>query len=223
MKLDACKKLAAKQAMNHIADHMLVGLGTGSTVYFFIEELIEKAQQGLNVRVVASSEKSTKQAKDGGLLFADMQSIEHIDITVDGADALDDSKRMIKGGGGALLREKILAAASKHVVIIIDETKIVSSFSQQKLPIEILPYGVSITLNHIRTLGFNGILRVKENGSCFITDNGNYIFDINYSSNFPEKDHALLKNIPGVVETGLFFNLAHKVYIGYQDGHIETR
>lgn len=223
MKLDTCKQLAAHQAMAHVSNHMLIGLGTGSTVYFFIQELIQKVQKGLDVRVVASSERSTQQAKAGGLLFADIQKIESIDLTVDGADAIDNAKMMIKGGGGALFREKILAAASKKVVIIVDETKVVKNFVDQKLPVEILPFGAALTLAHIRQLGFQGSIRLSASGSPFLTDNGNYIFDVILSHHNPEKDHSLLKNIPGVCETGFFFNLAHEVYIGYQDGHVETR
>lgn len=223
MKLETCKKLAAHEAIKHVKNHMLIGLGTGSTVYYFIEQLIEKVKNGLDVRVVSSSEKSTKLAKEGGLIFANINEIESIDLTVDGADALDGQKRMIKGGGGALLREKILAAASKKVVIIIDETKLVDNFANQKLPIEILPFGTPLTVAHIKQLGFHGQLRLNESGSYFITDNGNHIFDITYKYNSVEKANALLKTIPGVVETGFFFNLAHTVYIGYQDGHVEIR
>lgn len=225
MNLESCKKSAALEAIKHVKDHMLVGLGTGSTVYYFIEALIKKVQAGLKIHVVSSSEKSTELALKGGLHFANIQAIDHIDLTVDGADAIDAQKRMIKGGGGALLREKILAAASKHVVIIVDETKVVKDFSHQKLPVEILPFGVMATLAHIHRAGFQGSVRKLPTSTPFVTDNGNFIFDIMYTekAHGPEKDNTLLKQIPGVVETGLFFNLAHNVYIGHQDGHVTLR
>lgn len=225
MQLDLCKKIAAQKALTEVGNHTVVGLGTGSTVFYFIQGLIEKVHQGLDIRVIASSEHSAKLAKDGGLAFADIQLLSSIDLTVDGADEIDVQKRMIKGGGGALVREKILAQASKKVVIIVDETKVVIQLGAHKLPIEILPFAHHLTIAHLNRFGFNGQLRKKQDGSFFLSDNGNYIFDIVYPNkiNSPEKDHLLLKTIPGVVETGLFFNLAHKVYIGYQDGHVETR
>ncbi len=225
MQLDACKHAAAQKALTEVSNHTVVGLGTGSTVVFFIQGLIEKVHQGLDIRVIASSEHSAKLAKDGGLIFADTQLLSTIDLTVDGADEIDFKKRMIKGGGGALVREKILAQASKKVVIIVDETKVVTQLGAYKLPIEILPFAHHLTLTHLEHLGFKGLLRKKQDDSFFLTDNGNYIFDIFYQNKIdsPEEDHLLLKTIPGVVETGLFFNLAHKVYIGYRDGHVETR
>lgn len=225
MSLELSKKIAAEHATTYVKDNMLIGIGTGSTVFYFIEHLIKQCKQGLKIKAVSSSERSTKQAKAGGIEFADINQITSIDLTIDGADEIDVKKRMIKGGGGALLREKILAFSSKEMIVIVDETKVVEGLGKQKLPVEILPFGVAAIINKIESLGFNGKIRRTENGIPYKTDNGNYIYDIFYKTlvKNPEEDHLKLINIPGVIETGFFFNLAKKVIIGYEDGHIEER
>jgi ribose 5-phosphate isomerase A len=225
MSLETSKQLAAKQAVTYVKDHMLVGIGTGSTVFYFIEYLIERCKQGLNIKAVSSSERSTRQAKAGGIHFADINQITSIDLTIDGADEIDDHYRMIKGGGGALLREKILASSSKQMIVIVDETKVVNYLGKQKLPVEILPFGLQATIYKIERFGFKGKLRQEKEGSLYKTDNANFIYDIFYESpvTHPEEDHLKLISIPGVIETGFFFNLAKKVIIGFKDGHIEER
>lgn len=225
MSLENSKKLAAEQAATYVKDHMLIGIGTGSTVFYFIEHLIKRCKAGLKIKAVSSSDRSTKQAKEGGIDFADINAITSIDLTVDGADEIDSKKRMIKGGGGALLREKILASSSKDMIVIVDETKVVKQLGKQKLPVEILPFGVQSTISKMNHLGFMGKLRQKEDGSLYKTDNGNFIYDIFYPTLItnPEEDHLSLIAIPGVIETGFFFNLAKKLIIGYTDGHIEER
>lgn len=223
--LEKGKAAAAKKALEYVKDSMLIGIGTGSTVFYFIDYLIERCKQGLKIQAVSSSERSTKQAKAGGIPFADINTITSIDLTIDGADEIDDKNRMIKGGGGALLREKILAFSSKSMVVIVDETKVVHQLGSRKLPVEILPFGLHLTIKHIELLGFKGHLRLSDNGHLYKTDNGNFIYDITYEKQIvhPENDHLKLINIPGVVETGFFFNLAKKIVIGYEDGHIVER
>ena len=225
MSLENCKKIAGRKAADLVENGMVVGIGTGSTVFFFIERLIERCKEGLKIHAVSSSERSTKQAKLGGVPFADINQITKIDLTVDGADEIDEKKRMIKGGGGALLREKILAYNSKEMVVIVDETKISKQLGRHKLPVEIIPFGTSATINQIESFGFKGTTRLFENGKTYITDNNNQIFDIEFETPIqnPEKTHLDLINIPGVVETGFFFNLASKVIIAYKDGHLEER
>lgn len=225
MTLEIGKKIAAEHAASYVKDDMLIGIGTGSTVFYFIEHLIKRCQEGLKIKAVSSSERSTKQAKAGGINFADINQITSIDLTIDGADEIDSKKRMIKGGGGALLREKILASSSKQMIVIVDETKVVKQLGRQKLPIEIIPFGIQSTITKIEKLRFKGRLRQTEDGSFYKTDNGNFIYDIFYKTliEHPEEDHLKLIDLPGVVETGFFFNLAKKVIIGYEDGHIEER
>lgn len=219
------KKAAAVKACEFVKDKMLIGLGTGSTVFYFIDELIKKTREGLKVLAVSSSNKSTSQAKEGGITFGNVNGIEQIDLTIDGADQIDSQGRMIKGGGGALLREKILASCSKEVIIIVDQSKVAKHLGFIKLPVEILPFGVSATVFNIEKLNFRGNLRKREDGTLFETDNGNYIYDIDYKKTIesPEQDHLKLKIIPGVIETGFFFNLVKKLIIGYENGEVEIK
>jgi ribose 5-phosphate isomerase A len=217
------KKTAGYKAASFVQDHTTIGLGTGSTVYYFIEKLIERKQQEkLNIQVVATSLRSLEQAEKGGLHIADINQITSIDLTVDGADEIDAQKRMIKGGGGALLREKIIASTSKELVIIIDETKKVPLLGHKKLPVEVVPFACKATLHKIQKTGLRAEFRMEDlhPQKLYQTDNGNYIIDI-YFNRFldnPEKYHMMLKEIPGVIETGFFFHLAGRVIISYFDG-----
>ncbi len=221
----AAKEAASKEAVKFIKDGMIVGLGTGSTAAFFIQELIEKVQQGLKIRAVSSSKRSADQAKEGGIDVVDIDDIESIDITVDGADQIDSQNRMIKGGGGAHLREKIVAASSHEMIVIVDETKVVDHLGSFPLPLEAAKFGHKATLKKIENLGFNAALRKKDTGGLYITDNENYIIDIHFNKPIdnPEKQDVILRNIPGVLETGFFFNLASRVIIGNNQGKISIR
>ncbi len=222
MTLEVAKEAAGHRAVRFIEDDMIVGLGTGSTACYFIDALIEKCQQGLKIEAVASSEASASKARDGRIRVLDINAITQVDITVDGADEIDQQKRMIKGGGGAHTREKILAAASKEMIVVVDETKLVNSIGQTKLPVEILHYGSPITRNRIERQGYKGQWRLAKDGSIFLTDNGNPIFDIyfDFPPPFPEEDHERLLNTLGVIDTGFFFNLAGRVIIGHTDGRV---
>lgn len=223
MDRDEMKKIAGETAAEWIENGMLVGLGTGSTVFHFINRLIQRVAEGLQIQAVSSSKLSREQAKAGGILLADVNAITSIDITVDGADEIDPQKRMIKGGGGALLREKILANTSREMVVIVDESKIVEKLGKHPLPVEILPFGQEATIDKIKKLGFHGQLRCHDNDGPFETDNGNLIYDIHFESlrEDPERDHEKLILIPGVLETGFFFNLAGRVLVGKTDGTVD--
>ena len=218
------KKSAAKAALNFIEDGMIVGLGTGSTATIFIDCLIEKCQKtGMNVRCVASSEKSLTQARLGNMIIEDPNLIEAIDITVDGADEVNKKKQLIKGGGGALLREKIVADMSHEMIVIADFTKVVEVLGNFPLPIEIVPFAYQATLRKIRFLGFEGHMRLTKEGNLYLTDNGNYIVDLKPNKyEMPEIDQASLKNITGVIETGFFLNQASRVIVGYPNGTVKT-
>ncbi len=224
MDKETLKKKAGYIAASFIQNGMTVGLGTGSTAKYFIEKIIERVKtEDLKTYVVASSNKSLEQAKNGGLCTVDINTIDSIDITVDGADEIDSKKRMIKGGGGALLREKIVASMSKEMIVIVDETKVVPFLGYHKLPIEVTPFANYVTLRRIQKLGVLADFRKKDNtDEYFITDNGNYIIDIKFASPLenPEKQDALIREIPGVVETGFFFHLAGRVIIAFADGQV---
>lgn len=222
--LKKAKKAAARAAANLIQDGMLVGLGTGSTAEYFIEKLIERCKQHeLKITVFPSSEKSAKLALAGGISLCDENHVTTLDLTVDGADEVDPQKRLIKGGGGALLREKIVATMSKEMIVIVDQNKIVNELGSFPLPVEIVPFAHQATIHHVRNHGYDCTHRKNKEGKLFITDNGNYIIDITFPKlcHHPEKDNAILKSIPGVVETGFFFNIAGRVIIGHTDGTVK--
>jgi ribose 5-phosphate isomerase A len=224
MDQECLKKKAGYLAASFVEDGMTIGLGTGSTAKYFIEKIIARVKdEKLNVRVVASSLQSLEQAQKGGLAVVDINTLTSIDLTVDGADEIDGKKRMIKGGGGALLREKIVASMSKEMVVIVDETKVTPLLGHHKLPVEVTPFACNVTLHKIEKLGFSAKFRKNNlNNDLYITDNQNYIIDIEFSETIkdPEKIHADIKNIPGVVETGFFFSLAGRVIIAFSDGQV---
>lgn len=225
MSTDAIKKAVGYKAAEFVQQGMLVGLGTGSTAYYFIERLSQRIQEGLKIHAVASSERSFQQAKENGVPMLDIDEISSLDLTVDGADEIDPQKRMIKGGGGALVREKIAAAMSREMIVIVDETKLVPSLGKCKLPVEVIPFAKNATFRHIAKAGYLGEFRKKPDGSLYLTDNGNLIIDIHFEKlrDAPEKDHETLIHIPGVVDTGFFFNLAGRVLVGFNDGQVVVK
>lgn len=219
----AIKKAVAYRAAELIEQGMLVGLGTGSTAFFFIERLGERCQnEGLKIRAIASSDHSMTLAMQNGIPLIDMNRALTLDITVDGADEVDPQKRLIKGGGGAHVREKIVAAMSHELMIIVDESKHVTALGKCKLPVEILPFAHLTTLRHIQKLGYQGQLRMTSANELFITDNQHLIVDIHFKHllDEPEKVHEALLHIPGVVDTGFFFNLTGRVITGFADGQV---
>lgn len=225
MSQDTIKKAIGKVAADLIPNNTIVGLGTGTTATFFIQSLIQRCHEGLHIQAVASSEASLQLARKGGIPLLDINQITHIDITVDGADEIDPQKQMIKGGGGAHVREKILANMSREMVVIVDETKLVSQLGKAKLPVEIIPFAYKATQHNLEKLGYRGKWRLAKDGSPFITENDNFIFDIHFETlrTDPQKDHNSLIQIPGVVDTGFFFHLAGRVIVGFFDGQIVVR
>lgn len=220
MNLNLCKKAAAEKALSFIQNGMTVGLGTGSTTAFFIEKLIEKCRSGLKIQAIATSEKSLDQARSGGIPLADINSLQSLDIYVDGADEVDSQKRLIKGGGGALLREKIAAHMSREVIIIIDESKLVQKLGQRPLPVEMVPFGHTAIIHQLNLLGYQGALRQSPHKSPYVTENQNLIYDVQLTHDNIERAHAQITQIPGVVETGFFPALTGQVIIGFYDGRV---
>lgn len=222
MPIKEIKKKAGFAAAELVENGMTVGLGTGSTASYFIERLIQRYHEGLQVRVVASSNSSAKLAQQGGIPILDINQVESIDLTVDGADEIDGLKRMIKGGGGALVREKIMASMSREMVVVVDESKLCSKLGAKKLPVEVIPFGTLATRHKLEKLGYEGEWRKNPDTTFYVTDNGNFIFDVMFNSlrEHPEEDHLAMIQVPGIVETGLFFGLAGRVIIGFFDGKI---
>ena len=221
MSRDAIKKAVGYKAAELIESGMRVGLGTGSTAFFFIERLIERCKKGLKIHAVASSVHSLEQAREGKIPLLDIDKVTSLDVTVDGADEIDPQKRMIKGGGGAHVREKIIASMSHEMIVIVDESKLVPQLGVCKLPVEVLPFAHLATLHKIEKAGYKGTFRKKGN-SFFITDNGNFLIDIHFDKPRarPEEDHETLIHIPGIVDTGFFFHLAGRVIVGFPDGQV---
>lgn len=217
------KKAAAVAAAELVQSGMLLGLGTGTTIKFFIERLAERCKSGLKISAVSSSEQSTQLAGSLGIPLADINTLKSLDLTVDGADEIDEQKRMIKGGGGALLREKIVASMSKEMIVIVDAGKCVKELgSTFPLPIEIMTFAWRATVNHLDALRLKGKLRMGKNNAPYITDNGNYIYDVDKEALRGDLTtlNQLILAIPGVVETGFFFNLAGRVIVGNPDGSV---
>ncbi len=215
------KRKAAESAVNYIKDGMIVGLGTGSTAYWAIQKIGMRIKEGLNIKAIATSNHSEGLAKELGIHLIPFSEIEMIDITIDGADEVDPAWHLIKGGGGALLREKIVAAASKQLIIVVDESKIVDRLGKFPLPVEIVKFGNEMTMRKLRALGCDPRLRVVDN-EPYITDNANYIADCDFGSIMqPEELHNAINSIPGVVDNGLFINIASKVIVGYEDGTVK--
>ncbi|PIS03076.1 MAG: ribose 5-phosphate isomerase A [Chlamydiae bacterium CG10_big_fil_rev_8_21_14_0_10_42_34] len=216
------KEAAGIKACELIRDGMIVGLGSGSTAECFIKSLGER---NLRIQTVPSSRASADLAKSLKMEVIDINSVPRIDITVDGADEIDIQNRMIKGGGGAHVREKILASASDEMVVIVDDSKLVDAVGRGKLPVEVMFFGSPATRSKIEALGFSGKWRQNDDETLFITENGNLLFDIHFKAppKDPENVHELICQIPGVIDTGFFFNMAKRVIIGYPDGTAKLR
>lgn len=220
--LEAEKKIAAEQAVTYIKDGMLVGLGTGSTAAFAIRELGRRIREGLKVTCVASSKASEILARQSGIGLADFSRMSHLDITIDGADEIDHNLRAVKGGGGALFREKILAAASDIMIAIADSTKLVDRLGKAKLPVEVLPFAAGFAEKALADLGAVTVLRRQPDGSQFVTDQDNYIFDLTFQNPYdPAAVANYLQGLPGVVEHGLFLTEIDLMLIATGD-HVEV-
>lgn len=221
--IQRAKAAAGRAAADLIQTDSLIGIGTGSTVFYFINALAERCKEGLRIQTVSTSERSLNQAKSLGIPVIDIDTVLSLDLAVDGADEIDSFKRMIKGGGGALLREKIVASMSKELVVIIDDRKRVEKLGGVPLPIEIIRFAHLSTIHKLEKFGYFGAIRLESNGKPIITENGNYLFDAQLPENFdnPIKEERNIRSVPGVVETGLFIGLAGRVITGFSDGSFE--
>src|SRR6202790_1614491 len=215
MTMDELKRQAAARALEHVSDGMKLGLGTGSTAKHFVELLGERVRSGLRVLCVPTSEATRADAQRCGIPLTTLDEIDRLDLTVDGADEIDPALNLIKGGGGALLREKIVAAASDRMIVIADETKWVEALGRFPLPVEVIQFGLAATQAAIsRAFAESGVsgqmvLRKGKDGHVFVTDGGHWIIDAHLGRIIDAPRLAgLLNPIPGVVEHGLFIDLA---------------
>ncbi|WP_313616272.1 ribose-5-phosphate isomerase RpiA [Agrobacterium sp.] len=215
---------AAEAALSYVEDGMRLGIGTGSTAEEFVRLLAEKVAAGLKVQGVPTSERTARLCVELGIPLKSLEELPELDLTIDGADEVDSRLRLIKGGGGALLREKIVAAASSRMIVIADESKVVETLGAFPLPIEINAFGMASTRIAIEALasrlGLTGELKLRgtEDGP-FTTDGGHLIFDASFGR-IPDSEALAnqLNAIPGVVEHGLFINLASLAIIAGPDG-----
>ncbi|MBC1584716.1 ribose-5-phosphate isomerase RpiA [Listeria seeligeri] len=216
------KKIAGEKACEWVEDGMVVGLGTGSTVYYTIEKLGELVQQDLKITGVATSEQTARQAEKLGIPLKSLNDVVEIDITIDGADEVTGAFQGIKGGGGALLREKMVAEASRLNIWVVGEEKLVDSLGNFPLPLEVIPFGWKQIKRSLEKEGIQATLRTQHNKEIYQTNNGNYILDIvNQTFTNPIKWQEKLAQVPGIVEQGLFLNYVDIIICGKADGEIE--
>ncbi len=222
--VDELRRRAAEAALSAIEPGMKVGLGTGRTAAHFVHLLAERVKDGLDVIGVPTSQRTAEMAKAGGIRLATLDDEPELDLTVDGADEVDRSLRLIKGGGGALLHEKIVASASKQMIVIVDDKKMASVLGGFPLPIEVVPFGLAATIRAIRVaaddLGLSGPISLRILDSTpFRSDSGHFIVDASFGQiGDPAALADALARIPGVVEHGLFLELASAVIIAHAEG-----
>lgn len=218
------KIAAAQAALEHVEDGMRLGIGTGSTADEFVRLLAEKVAEGFNVQGVPTSERTARLCVELGVPLYSLDDLPELDLTIDGADEVDSALGLIKGGGGALLREKIVASASARMIVIADETKLVDTLGQFPLPIEIAPFGLGATRIAVERLasrlGLSGeIIQRPGKDGPYLTDGGHFILDASFGR-IPDAEALAngLVAIPGVVEHGLFLNMADAAIIASQSG-----
>lgn len=221
--MEELKKKVGYKAAEYVEEGMTVGLGTGSTAHYMILALGERVKSGLNINCVATSKVSENTARECGLNIVNFKDVEKIDLSIDGADEIDLNMNLIKGGGGALLREKIIEKFSEKLIIIADESKNVDLLGDFKVPVEVTKFAFEITKKELEKLGCIAIMR-KKNEEIYITDNGNYIFDCDFGKiKEPQELCFKLNMIPGVVENGIFPDMADVIIIAHKDGKITEK
>lgn len=256
------KKLAAFKAAGEIQDNMILGLGTGSTVYHLIVKLAERVRGGLSIHAAATSAMTEELAAHYGIPLIPFHGAQQIHLAIDGVDAIDPDFHSIKGGGGALFREKVIALKALRVIWIMDQSKLVPTLNGLTLPVEVVPFALEYVEEQVRAMGFTSCLRRNGDGpaedgpdrgrldksgldrsrlvrnglirnglvrsglsgdnpgaNAFLTDNGNYILDLQGKEGMDYRLMAgKLKALTGVVETGLFGNICEKIIVGTKDG-----
>jgi len=215
---EEAKRRAAQEAVKHLKDGFTLGLGSGSTAAYAIREIGRKIQQeDLRILGIPTSYQALLLAVDCGIPITTLNEHPELDLTIDGADQIDKALNLIKGMGGALTREKIVASASKQLIIVADETKMVEKLgTNHPVPVETLPFALPTVVSKVREMGGRPVLREgKGKVGPVVTDNGNFIVDVDFGLiNVPKELNSRLKLIPGVVETGLFIEMANIVYVG---------
>ena len=218
---DTWKRLAGDASAALIEPGMVIGIGTGSTAAYMIQALARRIQAGLHiVGAVPTSEATEQLARSLGIPLTDLDTYPELDLALDGADEIDGHLNLIKGGGGALLREKIVASAARRFIVIADVTKQVTQLGlKAALPVEVIPFALTPVSRRLQALGASVQLR-QQSIQPFRTDNGNLILDCSFANGIvdPVDLHVRIRSIVGVVETGLFLNMAEQALIGGPEG-----
>ncbi len=229
--IDRAKYASAHCAADFVEDGMRVGLGTGSTAAWLVRRLGARVRdEGLRIIAVPTSTRTAQLARDVGINIVSLDEARWLDLTIDGADEFDAELTLIKGGGGALLQEKIVATASDQMIVITDAAKEVKTLGAFPLPVEVIPFGwqasralVEEVLTSMDVMGRQSSLRMNGD-QPFVTDEGNYILDLALGRIGNARQLSLVLNqVPGVVENGLFVDIADQVVIGFSDGSCEMR
>ncbi len=212
------KKKAAVEAANHVKESCIVGLGSGTTAAYVLKEIGRRTrEEKIHIHGVPTSHQAYLLAVQQGIPITTLEEHPQLDVTIDGADQVDENLSMIKGMGGALTREKIVASASKTNIIVVDETKLTKELGvDHPVPIEVLPFALSTVMAKLGPLGRKAVLReASEKLGPVVTDNGNFIIDVSFGLiDDPTELNKALKMIPGIIETGLFVKMADIVYVG---------
>ena len=215
------KKMAAVSAAKHVKNGFVVGLGSGTTVAYAFQELYRRIREDrLHIQGVPTSYQAFLLAVQNHIPTTTLDEHPMLDVTIDGADQVDEELNMIKGMGGALTREKIVASASEMNIIVVDETKLTKKLGvNQPVPIEVLPFALTVAMANLRPLKGKPVLReAQKKLGPVVTDNGNFILDVDFGAiDNPKELNQALNAIPGIVETGLFLGMADIVYVGKRE------
>lgn len=216
---DELKQLVGKAAVQFIEDGMTVGLGTGSTVKFMVDALGERvSKEHLSIIGVPTSDRTREHANSLGIPTKSLDQVDHIDLTIDGADQIDRNYQGIKGGGGAHLLEKVVAINSEQNMWIVDESKMVDKLGSFPLPVEVVPYGSRQLFERLAAKGYNPVFRTNGD-QRFTTDSKNYVIDLHLEQIDHPRDLALeLDQMTGIIEHGLFLDLVNTVIVGHENG-----
>ena len=219
MTQDELKQQVGQRAVDFIEDGMVVGLGTGSTVKYMVDALGKRVkEEGLNVVGVPTSDRTREQARSLGIPVKGIDDVDHIDLTIDGADEISDDFQGIKGGGAAHLWEKIVATNSKKNMWIVDESKLSHKLGSFPLPLEVIPYGSSQVVKKLAAKGYKPEVRMRD-GKHVLTDSKNYVVDLHLGEiDHPHELANDLIQMVGVVEQGLFLDTVNTVIVGRPDG-----
>jgi ribose 5-phosphate isomerase A len=228
--IEVAKKKAGYAAVDEfIKDNMVVGIGSGSTVVYAVERLVQRVkEEHLHVVCIPTSFQSTQLIVEGGLVLGDLSRYPEIDVDIDGADEVDANLQLIKGGGACQTQEKIIAANSKILVIIADyrkDSKILGEQWKKGVPVEVIPGAYVPLMKKFVAMGGKPVLRMgKSKAGPVVTDNGNFILDVDFGLiKDPSKLDIQIKMLPGVVEHGLFLNMTKKAFFGQANGSVTSR